>query len=84
MATLNPAAYHGLTHLGAIAPGRRADILFLDDLVSFVPERVLKRGRPVVEIPPVAVPDWVKRTVHVGPDRSCATSPFRGAAGRRA
>ena len=47
MATLNPAAYHGLNHLGAIAPGRRADILFLDDLVSFVPERVLKRGRPV-------------------------------------
>ena len=44
MASLNPATYHGLGHLGAIAPGRRADILFLDDLVSFVPGRVLKRG----------------------------------------
>jgi adenine deaminase len=65
MASLNPATYHGLSHLGAIAPGRRADILFLDDLVSFVPERVLKRGKPVGEIPAITVPDWVKRTVHV-------------------
>ncbi len=67
MATLNPAVYHGLTHLGAIAPGRRADILVLPDLESFVPELVLKRGRPVAEIPPTEVPEWVKRTVHVGP-----------------
>jgi adenine deaminase len=66
MASLNPAAYHGLDHLGAIAPGRRADILVLPDLVSFVPERVLKRGRVPAEIPPVTVPDWVKRTVNVG------------------
>ncbi len=67
MASLNPAVYHGLTHLGAIAPGRRADILVLPDLESFVPDLVLKRGRPVVEIPPTEVPEWVKRTVHVGP-----------------
>ena len=83
MATLNPAAYHGLNHLGAIAPGRRADILFLDDLVSFVPERVLKRGRPVVEIAAVAVPDWVRRTVHV--DRIEAGQfavPWRGGKAR--
>ena len=66
MASLNPATYHGLDQLGAIAPGRRADILVLSDLESFVPELVLKRGRPVVEIAPVTVPDWVKRTVHVG------------------
>jgi adenine deaminase len=66
MASLNPAAYHSLNHLGAIAPGRRADILFLDDLVSFVPVRVLKRGRPVGEIPATTVPDWVKHTVHIG------------------
>ena len=66
MASLNPATYHGLSHLGAIAPGRRADIVFLDDLVSFVPVRVLKRGKPVGEIPATTVPDWVKRTVHVG------------------
>jgi adenine deaminase len=67
MATLNPAAYHGLNQLGALAPGRQADILFLPDLVSFLPERVLKRGRPVGEIPAVAVPEWAKRTVHTRP-----------------
>ena len=66
LASLNPATYHGLNHLGAIAPGRRADVLFLDDLVSFRPARVLKRGRPLGEIAPVVVPEWVKRTVHVG------------------
>jgi adenine deaminase len=66
MATLNPATYHGLNELGAIAPGRRADILMLADLESFRPELVLKRGRPVGEIPGIAVPDWVKRTVHMG------------------
>ncbi len=79
MATLNPAAYHGLNHLGAIAPGRRADILFLDDLVSFVPERVLKRGKPVGEIQPTTVPDWVKRTVHIGAiELSDFALPWRG------
>jgi adenine deaminase len=66
MASLNPAAYHGLDHLGAIAPGKRADILVLSDLESFVPDLVLKRGRPVGAIEPVAVPDWVRNTVHLG------------------
>jgi adenine deaminase len=70
MATLNPAAYHGLAHLGAVAPGRQADMLLLHDLDSFVPELVLKRGRPAGPVPPVAVPEWAKHTVllgHVGP-----------------
>jgi adenine deaminase len=66
MASLNPAAYHGLDHLGAIAPGRQADLLFLSDLETFVPAQVLKRGRAVEEIRAVAVPEWAKRTVHVG------------------
>jgi adenine deaminase len=67
MASLNPAAYHGLTHvLGSIAPGKRADILVLGDLERFVPELVLKRGRPVGEIAAIEVPEWVKQTVHVG------------------
>src|SRR6202171_6016040 len=44
MATLNAATYHRLWHLGAIAPGYQADILVLDDLSSFNPRQVLKRG----------------------------------------
>jgi len=65
MASLNTATWHRLTHLGAIAPGYQADVLLLDDLESFVPTTVLKRGRPVGEIERVEVPEWVKHTVRV-------------------
>ena len=66
MASHNPALYHGLGALGAVAPGRQADLLVLPDLETFVPELVLKRGRPVDEIPPATVPDWVRHTVRIG------------------
>jgi adenine deaminase len=65
LATLNPATWHGLHHLGAIAPGFQADLLLLRDLESFVPETVLKRGRPLGEIERPEVPEWVKHTVRV-------------------
>ena len=67
LASLNPALWHGLDHLGAIAPGYQADLVVLDDLESFEPRMVLKAGRPVEEIPEAHVPEWVKRTVHVQP-----------------
>ncbi|MFN2629963.1 MAG: adenine deaminase [Gaiellaceae bacterium] len=66
LASLNPALWHGLAHLGAIAPGYQADLLLLPDLVRFVPELVLKAGRPVAEIREAAVPEWVKHTVRIG------------------
>jgi len=65
MASLSPALYHGLDHLGAIAPGYQADVLLLPDLVSFVPDVVLSAGAPVEEIPHVQVPEWVKRTMRL-------------------
>ncbi len=65
LATLNPATWHGLRHLGAVAPGYQADLLLLPDLESFVPETVLKRGRPLGEIDRAEVPEWVKHTVRV-------------------
>jgi adenine deaminase len=65
-ATLNPALWHGLSHLGAIAPGYQADLLLLPDLDHFLPETVLKAGRPVAEIPRAEVPEWVKHTVRIG------------------
>ena len=37
LASLNPATWHGLDHLGAIAPGYQADLVVLDDLESFEP-----------------------------------------------
>jgi adenine deaminase len=65
-ATLSPALWHGLSHLGAVAPGYQADLLLLPDLERFVPDLVLKTGRLVAEIPRAEVPEWVKHTVRVG------------------
>jgi adenine deaminase len=65
-ATLNPSLWHGLAHLGAVAPGYHADLLVLPDLERFVPETVLKRGQPAAEIPRADVPDWVRHTVRIG------------------
>jgi adenine deaminase len=65
-ATLNPTLWHGLTSLGAVAPGRAADLLLLPDLEHFVPETVLKAGHTVAEIPEAVVPDWVRHTVRIG------------------
>ena len=66
-ATLNPATWHGLAHLGAIAPGYQADLLVLPDLESFQPELVLKSGRPVGEIVRPDVPEWVRQSVRIAP-----------------
>ena len=67
MASFNPAQWHGLRELGALAPGYRADVLVLPDLERFVPELVLKSGRPVEEIPHPEVPEWVRHTVRIRP-----------------
>ena len=45
LASLNPATWHGLDHLGAIAPGYQADLVVLDDLESFEP-RTRAQGGP--------------------------------------
>lgn len=47
MATLRPAAYLGLRHLGVIAPGRQADLLVVPDLAEFRPVQVLIAGKTV-------------------------------------
>jgi adenine deaminase len=67
LATINPATWHRLWHLGAIAPGYQADLLLLPDLESFDPEVTLKSGRPVSEIPEPDVPEWVKHSVRNQP-----------------
>jgi adenine deaminase len=77
MATINPASYHRLWHLGAIAPGYQADILVLDDLLSFIPRQVLKRGA-APRFVKLEVPEWVRQTVHLG---NVAASSFYIAAG---
>jgi adenine deaminase len=65
MATINPATYLKKDELiGGIAPGRRADILILPDLVHFRPELVIsggtmaaKDGRLLLPVPPI---NWDK------------------------
>jgi adenine deaminase len=45
MVTINPADYYHLRHLGAIAPLRKADILFIDDLDAVRVSDVMADGR---------------------------------------
>jgi adenine deaminase len=77
LATINPATWHRLWHLGAIAPGYQADLLLLADLERFEPELTLKSGRPVGEIPEPEVPEWVKHSVR---NRPVTVDDFRVAA----
>jgi adenine deaminase len=74
LGSLNPATWHRLWHLGAIAPGYQADMLVLADLERFQPEVVLKAGRFVEEIPEPDVPEWVKHSVR---NRPVTESDFR-------
>jgi adenine deaminase len=45
--TLNPACYYGLHDRGALAPGRRADLVVLDNLRNVTTQLVLRGGRVV-------------------------------------
>ena len=67
MASFHPALWHRLDRHGAVAPGYVADLLLLPDLERFVPDTVLKRGRPLEDVPRRDVPDWVRQTVRVKP-----------------
>lgn len=49
MVTINPARYHGLNRVGAVASGYFADIVVVDDLHDFNVEMVFKRGKLVAE-----------------------------------
>jgi adenine deaminase len=72
MVTINPADYHHLRYLGAIAPLRFADILFLRNLEDVSIEKVMINGEIVVsgrtfvqDIKPFVYPDEMTRTITV-------------------
>jgi adenine deaminase len=49
MATLNPAEHFGLGHMGAIAPGRLANMMVFDDLATPNARLVFSRGELVAQ-----------------------------------
>lgn len=64
MATINPAEYFGIHDIGAVAPGRRADLVVFSDLKNLKVEQVFCRGLKVAEnqniLPQVEKPVLVK------------------------
>lgn len=74
VASKNSFEYYGMgKDLGAVAPGKLADILVLDDLEKIKPDKVFVGGKLVVahnnivtSWPKAAIPRWIKRTVRTG------------------
>lgn len=84
MVTVNPADYYRLRHLGAIAPMRCADILFLDDLAEVSVRHVMFNGQMTVidrefkgQAPAYRYPEAVTHTVKT---EKVAADDFRIAA----
>lgn len=70
MATLHPAVCYGLKHLGAIAPGYQADLVFFEDLKEFTPKAVYWKGKEIEKNQEVVIDSCnpeLKHTVHVAP-----------------
>jgi adenine deaminase len=77
MATLNVAECYGLTDRGAIAPGRRADLVVCEELREFRPRHVYAGGQlvaedgcmlPSVALPVIALPPAVSASINVAWD----------------
>ncbi len=86
MATLNTAEWFGLHDRGALAPGRRADLIVFDRLDDLRPRLVYVGGRltaqegAMLTPPPAASPSPLPNSIHVDWDRIDLAIP---AVGRR-
>ena len=81
IATINPANHYNLRDLGAIAPGRLADLVLVDDLKTFQPHAVFFEGEQVAQdgeftgkppalrppLPPPAGEGWGEGSVSSSP-----------------
>jgi len=82
MSTLNTAEHFGVSDdVGQIAPGRYADILFVEDLGAFHAQRVISKGVVIsqdgdllVDLPSYPYPEWVTNSVRLG--RNLTTKDF--------
>lgn len=91
MVTINTATcFHVENDMGSIAPGKCADIVFLDDLRDFGVTRVMidgdvvaEDGRALFEVDDFDYPDWITHTMNVGADidESTFEIPARDAEG---
>ncbi|HEX6199896.1 MAG TPA: adenine deaminase, partial [Thermoanaerobaculia bacterium] len=87
IATANPARHYRLDDRGAVAPGRRADLVVFSDPEDFRAEevwvagrKVAEDGRALFEAPPVDAAA-VTGTVHLDPAALDFSIPVEGAAG---
>jgi len=73
MGSLNSARHYGLRKLGAVVPGKYADLIVLPDLQEFQPEQVYRGGRLVAQDGEMLLPRRRPRrlalpaTVHIQP-----------------
>lgn len=73
MASLNTAECYDMHDRGAIAPGRRADLVLVEDLIDFKVKAVWTEGNLVAEDgrltieTPVDAPNFLRDTVHIQP-----------------
>jgi len=74
IASKNVFEYYGMSKdLGAIAPGKLADVLVFDDLEKIKPNKVFVGGKLmvshsslVIDSPKTIIPGWMKKTVNTG------------------
>ena len=93
MVTINCAQCFQMDHdLGSIAPGKCADIVFLDNLENLQVTRVFidgevvaENGRATFDLPPYQFPAWVTHSMHLGreitPDAFAVPAPVGAADG---
>lgn len=90
MGSYNTARHFNIDHLvGAVAPGRYADLVILDDMESVKIASVVVNGKLasdkkeyLLPIPKINYPEWVKKTMNVGRTLLASDFVIKAPAGR--
>ncbi len=70
IATYHAAKIYNLNHLGAIAPGKQADIVVFNNLQDFIPQLVLAKGQNITQLDnlsPAAPPQKLLHSINPAP-----------------